>query len=400
MLTYMTAGESHGKGIAALVCGLPYGLAIDGGFINHELARRQGGYGRGDRQNIETDKAEIQTGILHGRSMGSPVLLWIRNRDYKIETMPEIERPRPGHGDLSGSIKYRCGIRPILERASARETAGRVAAGALAHLLLRAFDITVVGYVLSIGEFSPKRLSEGPDSGNDAEQTGIPEPLRMAERLRKLRDRSQFYTLSPEQDDEGKRYVERIREEGDSLGGVIEVQAFNVPFGLGTHAVWNEKLDGRLAKAAMAVQAIKGVEIGDGFLAARTPGSAVHDGICWQSARRQERSFGFVRPTNHAGGLEAGITNSQPIVVRAAMKPIPTLRKALPSVDLKTAQAVEASYERSDVCAVSAASVVLENVIAFEIAAALVEKLGGDSLAEMTERLRLLQSEFPFEFGR
>lgn len=377
MLTYQTAGESHGKGIAALVDGFPAGVPLDSAFIDAELRRRQGGYGRGGRQKIETDSAEILTGIWRGTSIGAPVLLWVKNRDYKIDEMPTPTRPRPGHGDLTGSMKYGQGIRPILERSSARETAGRVAAGALAKLLLRELEIDVVGFVVGVGavDLTPDATSE----------------TLSAQELREIRDGGEIFSLRPDKDAEAKRAIDDARTAGDALGGLIEVRVSNVPFGLGTHAQWSAKLDGLIARAVAATQAIKGVEIGAGFALAKTPGSLAHDEILWDESLRSTRSLGFVRPTNRCGGLEAGTTNSRPIVVRAAMKPIPTLLKPLRSVDLETLSPVEAAYERSDACAISAASVVVENVVAFEIAAAVVEKFGGDSLEEIKARMELQQ---------
>ncbi len=377
MLTYKTAGESHGKGVAALIDGFPYGVPLDVDAIDAELRRRQGGYGRGGRQKIETDAVEIMTGVLHGVSIGSPILLWVKNRDYKIENMPELTRPRPGHGDLSGSIKYGCGVRPILERASARETTARVAAGALARLLLRELGIEVVGFVRSVGE---------------VDLTPKPEVLAQTPRiLRETRDATELYSLAPDWEDAGKQAIDDAKTSGDSLGGVVETRVFNVPFGLGSHAQWTEKLDARLARAATSIQAIKGVEIGDGFSLATCPGSLAHDEILWDESARSTRTLGFVRPTNRAGGIEAGVSNGQPIVVRAAMKPIPTLLKPLRSIELATKETSSASVERSDACAISAASVVLENVVAFEIAAALLEKFGGDSLEEIKARLELFE---------
>ncbi len=378
MLTYQTTGESHGRGLSALVDGFPADIELDVNFINNELKRRQGGYGRGGRQTIETDTVEILSGILHGRSIGSPLLLWIKNRDYKIESMPSLYQPRPGHGDLTGSIKYLTEIRPILERSSARETAARVAAGALAQLLLKELNIKAVGYVRSIGSLA----LDGPE--NEIE-------LFSPSELQERRDRSVVYSLYPEKDEQAKSLIDQCREEGDTLGGIIEVRIFNLPFGLGTHSQWDRKLDGRIALAAMAIQAIKGVEIGLGFEASRKKGSEVHDPILYHSESKGNRSFGFTRSSNGAGGLEAGMTNGQPLVVRAAMKPIATLKKPLASIDFRTKGAVLASYERSDVCAVSAASVVLENVIAFEVATALVDKFGGDSRSEIMARLELFQ---------
>lgn len=385
MLTYLTAGESHGKGIAALVDGFPAGVTLDAEFIARELQRRQSGYGRGGRQAIETDAAEILTGVLHGVSMGSPILLWVKNRDYKLESMPELTRPRPGHADLTGALKYGVGIRPILERSSARETAGRVAAGALAQLLLREFGIEVVGYVERVGA-----VDLAPEAATLA--------LTPAEQ-RRLRDSSELFSLRPDADDAAKGAIDAAKESGDTLGGVVVTRVYNAPFGLGTHAQWSRKLDGKLAQAVAAIQAFKGVEIGAGFELASLPGSRAHDEILWDEARVRTRSLGFVRPTNRAGGVEGGMSNSEPIVVRGAMKPIPTLRKPLRSIDLETKEAVEASFERSDACAISAASVVMENVVAFEIAAALVEKFGGDSVREIRERIELFEETIRNRFA-
>ena len=385
MLTYLTAGESHGKGIAALVDGFPAGVTLDAEFIARELQRRQSGYGRGGRQAIETDAAEILTGVLHGVSMGSPILLWVKNRDYKLESMPELTRPRPGHADLTGALKYGVGIRPILERSSARETAGRVAAGALAQLLLREFGIEVVGYVERVGA-----VDLAPEAATLA--------LTPAEQ-RRLRDSSELFSLRPDADDAAKGAIDAAKESGDTLGGVVVTRVYNAPFGLGTHAQWSRKLDGKLAQAVAAIQAFKGVEIGAGFELASLPGSRAHDEILWDEARVRTRSLGFVRPTNRAGGVEGGMSNSEPIVVRGAMKPIPTLRTPLRSIDLETKEAVEASFERSDACAISAASVVMENVVAFEIAAALVEKFGGDSVREIRERIELFEETIRNRFA-
>jgi chorismate synthase len=297
--------------------------------------------------------------------------LLVPNRDYKIEQMEDLDRPRPGHGDLSGSRKYLGSIRAILERASARETAARVAAGALARQLLAQLGIDTLAYVIQVGPIAVP-----------------PKPGTLPQR-RKNRDQSELFTLDPSKDDELKALIDRTREVGDTLGGIIEVTVEGLPFGLGTHAQWDQKLDGRLAAAVMAVQAIKGVEIGMGFEAARRPGSEVHDPIGYDPGQAGTPTLGFTRPTNNAGGLEAGMTNSQPIVLRAAMKPISTLGKPLESVNLKTRQSESASYERSDVCAVPAASCVLENVVAFEIARAVIDKFGGDSLTEIQARWKL-----------
>ncbi len=381
MLRYWTAGESHGKALVALVDGFPAGVEIHSDLIDAELLRRQGGYGRGGRQRIEEDRADLLSGTWRGRTLGSPIALVIANKDYKIERMDDLERPRPGHGDLSGAIKYLAPVRAILERASARETAARVAVGALAKQLLAAFGIVAFGYVVELG---PIKIAAKPGS---------------LDQQRALRDASEIYSLNPDRDAEVKALIDQCQKEGDSLGGVVETRVEGVPFGLGSHAQWDEKLDGRLAQAVMSIQAIKGVEIGLGFEAARRRGSEVHDPIRYDPGQAGAPTLGFVRPTNNAGGLEAGMTNGQPIVVRAAMKPISTLARPLESVNLRTREPESAAYERSDVCAVSAASVIVENVVAFEVARALVDKFGGDSLVEVQARWRLFH-ELAREHGR
>ncbi len=375
-LTYLTAGESHGKGILALLDGFPAGLEINTDKIDALLRLRQGGYGRGGRQQIETDSVDILTGVKVNRTLGSPVALWVKNRDYKLPQMPELERPRPGHGDLSGSRKYQDGIRAILERSSARETAAKVAAGALAEQLLeQTAGIRVLAYVVRIGEAeltpSPALLS---DFGTAVEK----------------RNASPIYSLaSPEADKQACNLIDKTREAGDTVGGIIEIRATGLPFGLGTHAQWTDKLDGRLAQAVMAVQAIKGVEIGLGFQAGFVPGSLAHDAIGFDPELVDTNHLGFVRPTNRAGGLEAGMTNSQDIVIRAAMKPIPTMLKPMASINLTTKQPDEATYERSDVCAVPAAAIVLESVVAMTLATALTEKFGSDNVEEIRQRIAL-----------
>ena len=373
MLRYWTAGESHGKTMIALVDGFPAGVRVETDSIDVELRRRQGGYGRGGRQRIETDKVEVLTGIWHDTTLGSPIAMQVVNRDYKLERLDDLERPRPGHGDLTGAIKFLGSIRGVLERASARETAVRVAAGALAKQLLREFGITAIGYVVELGGVS------------------IPPISGTLDERRTARDRSEVYSLNPDQDDQIKELIDETGKSGDTLGGVLEVVVEGLPFGLGSHSQWDRKLDGRISQAVMAVQAIKGVEIGLGFEAARRPGSQVHDAIQYDPARKQSSTLGYERPTNNAGGLEAGMTNGQPLVVRAAKKPISTLRKALPSINLETKEPESASYERSDVCAVPAASVIIENVVAFEVARALVDKFGGDSLQEMQAHWKLFE---------
>jgi len=374
MLRYWTAGESHGKTLLALVDGFPAGLAIETDSIDADLKRRQGGYGRGGRQKIETDTVEVLTGIWQNVTLGSPIALQVINKDFKLERLKDLDRPRPGHGDLTGAIKYLGSIRGVLERASARETAVRVAAGALAKQLLVAFDIHCIGFVAELGGIAIE-----------------PQPGTISEQLQ-LRDESEIYSLDPSRDDEVKQLIDETGEAGDTLGGVLEVRVEGLPFGLGTHAQWDRKLDGRIAQAVMAVQAIKGVEIGLGFEAARRPGSKVHDPILYDESQKDTNTLGYSRPTNNAGGLEAGMTNGQPLVVRAAKKPISTLRKPLESINLETKEAELANYERSDVCAVSAAGIIIENVVAFEVATALVEKFGNDSVQEMLARRDLFLS--------
>ena len=370
MLRYLTAGESHGPALVALIDGFPAGLTVDRELIDAELRRRQGGYGRGGRQRIETDAVVFRSGLWKNVTLGSPLALEVVNRDAKLERLEEVDRPRPGHVDLAGAVKHLGGVRAVLERASARETAARVAAGGLARQLLAVFGIDLAGWVVSIGE-----LELGSRDGSLGE-------------LRGLREQSVVYSLYPERDSEATALIDRVGKEGDTLGGLVEVRVDGLPIGLGSHIQWDRKLDGRLAQAVMSIQAIKGVEIGLGFEAARRRGSAVHDAIGFDEEKRGEAGLGFVRPTNNAGGLEAGITNGQPLLLRAAMKPISTLRKPLESINLASKQPESAAYERSDVCAVSAASVIVENVVAFEVAAAVVEKFGGDSIEEMQDRFR------------
>ncbi len=373
MLRYWTAGESHGKALLALVDGFPAGMMLDEGPINVELLRRQGGYGRGKRQQLETDTVDVLSGVWQGKTLGSPIALQVINRDYKLERLKDLERPRPGHGDLTGAVKYLGSIRGVLERASARETAVRVAAGGLAKQLLHEFGIEAIGYVVELGGLP------------------IPVPPGSVQEHRQMRDASVIYALDPSRNDEFRAFIDRTGDEGDTLGGIVEVRVEGLPFGLGTHAQWDRKLDGRLAQAVMAVQAIKGVEIGMGFEAARRPGSQVHDPIQYDASQADSANLGYSRPTNNAGGLEAGMTNGQPLVIRAAKKPIATLRKPLGSINWETKEPQRAVYERSDVCAVPAASVIVEAVVAFEIAVALVDKFGGDSVTEMKARYELFQ---------
>ena len=375
MLRYWTAGESHGKCLLAVIDGFPAGFQIDTDKINQLLRLRQGGYGRGGRQKLETDQVELLSGVWKNVTLGGPITLQVVNSDYKLERLKELPRPRPGHGDLSGSIKYLSSIRGILERASARETCVRVAAGALCQQLLDSFGMKTLGYVVQLG---PREVR--PLEGSFDQQLA-------------WRNQSELYTLDPDQDDDLKALIDQTRADGDTLGGIVEVVVQGVPFGLGTHAQWDRKLDGKLAQAVMAVQAIKGVEIGMGFEAARRPGSEVHDPIQFDQQQAESATLGYVRPSNNAGGLEAGMTNGQPIVVRAAKKPISTLMKPLESIEMDTKKPHKASYERSDVCALSAAAIIVENVVAFEVAAAMVDKFGGDSIEEMHARWSLFHQQ-------
>ncbi len=369
-LTYRTAGESHGKALLALVEGLPAGVEVDAAFVDGELRRRQGGYGRGGRQRIEADHVEYLTGVRMGRTIASPVTMLIPNKDSRLDdpaATPPLHRPRPGHADLAGSIKWlTTDCRETLERASARETAARVAAGSLARCLLRAFEIDVFGFVRTVGE-ATAAVDVTADNWRE---------------LAALRDGSEVYCPDPDADAAMRRFITDRKMAKDTAGGVVECHVFNCPVGLGSCMTWDGRLDSRLAAAVVGIQAFKGVEFGLGFETARRPGSKVHDEIGYDPARRDRPSLGFTRGTNHGGGLEGGMTNGQPVVVRGAMKPISTLGKPLRSVDLTTLEPTEAGWERSDVSAIGAASVVMEAVVAFEIARALLEKFGGDSLAE------------------
>jgi len=379
MLRYLTAGESHGPQLSAIVEGLPAGLTVSTEIMNKDLVRRQGGYGRGGRMAIEKDCVEILSGVRWGKTIGSPVTLTIKNRDWenwneKMSPREEsrddsirVTRSRPGHADLAGVIKYnQKDVRNILERSSARETAIRVAVGTLAKSFLSEFGITVYGYVAELGGISAVR----PD---------VP-----FEKLKEIISSSEFYTFDHSAENRMKSLVDNAREAGDSVGGIVEVTVSGAPVGLGSHVQWDRKIDARLAMAVMSIQAFKGVEIGMGFETARRPGSQVHDEIYYDSSRiTHGERIGYYRKTNNAGGIEGGITNGEDIVIRAAMKPIPTLYKPLMSVDIATREPIEATVERSDVCAVPAATVVAEAVVAIEITNAFLEKFGGDSMEEI-----------------
>jgi chorismate synthase len=358
--------------LVAIVEGVPAGLPLRVEDLNEDLQRRQRGYGRGARMKIEHDRVEFRAGVRGGETLGSPISLFIANRDHEswlksmtaapFEELPEpLHRPRPGHADLAGGLKYdRHDLRDILERASARETATRTAVGGVARRLLAAIGVEVFAHVVSIGDVV------------------APKPEGSLEDLRTRARASELACASVEAEAEMKEAIRVAAHAGDTLGGGFEVVATGVPAGLGSHVQWDRKLDGRLAQSLMSIQAIKAVEIGDGFEGAHRPGSQVHDPIGYEAPRRH-----FVRPTNHAGGLEGGMTNGEPVVCRAWMKPIATLRRPLMSVDIVSKSANDAAFERSDVCAVAAASVVGEAMVAITLADAVLEKFGSDSLREL-----------------
>lgn len=370
-LDYQTAGESHGPGMIAIVTGMPAGVPIDVDAINVELSKRQGGYGRGGRQRIETDTVEFLSGVRMGTTLGSPIAMRVANKDSRMddaERTPPVHRPRPGHADLAGSLKWlTTDCRGTLERASARETAARVAAGALARGLLKLFEIEVFGFVRSVGT-ARTEVAVTPDQHQE---------------LLKARDESETYCPDAEATKEQIDVIRQAKVDKDTAGGLCEAHVFGVPPGLGSCVDWRLKLDARIAYAVMGIQAFKSVELGMGRRVSELPGSQVHDPIRYDPNRAGASSHGFVRDSNNAGGVEGGMTNGEPVVVTGAMKPISTLLRGLPSVDLNTKEAQQSDYERSDVCAVSAASVVMENVVAFEIARAFLDKTGGDSLAEV-----------------
>jgi len=378
-LRYITAGESHGKALSGILEGIPSGLSLSSEDIDGDLQRRQGGYGRGGRMKIESDHAEILSGVRWGKTIGSPITLIIENRDFKNwadgmysdpefeGSIPPVTKPRPGHADLTGSIKYdHHDVRNILERSSARETAMRVALGAIAKKFLSEFNINIGSFVVRIGKIE---MQDTVYRIQDAKNL-----LSFFEKAERSPVRCPDATAS-------KRMVGIINKaikEGNSLGGIFEVFVIGAPIGLGSHIQWDRKLDGRLARALMSIQAIKGVEIGLGFDMGKRSGSEVMDEILYN-----QWTGNFQRKTNNAGGIEGGMTNGMPIILRAAMKPIPTLRKPLRSVDIVTKGPIKAAYERSDICAVPAAAVVGEAMSALTIADAFLEKFGGDNMAEV-----------------
>jgi chorismate synthase len=379
MLRYFTAGESHGEALVGFLSGVPAGLEIDQPFIDRELWRRQQGFGRGGRMKIETDKAHIVSGVRHGKTIGSPIAVLLENKDWKnwqealpVETGDQekhkrVASPRPGHADLAGALKYNFPeARYVLERASARESAARVALGAIAKLFLRELGIEVLSHVIAVGKAT---------LGN-AELAW--------EKLQELHARHEVLLncADPQAEQRMKAEVDQALRTGDSVGGVFEVVAHNVPPGLGTYAQWDERLDGMLAQAVMSLQAVKGVEIGSGVEAALSFGSTVHDEIGYKKLDNNAPFTGFTRASNHAGGIEGGISNGQDILVRGYLKPISTLRRPLGSVDFATREPVKAAYERSDVCVVPAAGVAAEAMVALTLARCALEKFGGDSMTE------------------
>jgi len=388
-LRLTTAGESHGPGLLATLSGMPAGLPVDFDELRRQMKRRMHGYGRGRRMKIESDTVAVRAGVRGGETLGSPIGLWIENQDYanwqgvmhpetldsKRATQRRVHSPRPGHADLAGGIKYhRSDLRDVLERASARETAARVAAGAFAHMLLGAFDIEIRSGVRALGSVG----------------AGTPPPNW--EDLLAMDDESPLRAANPALEAEMLALVDQAKAAGDTLGGAVTVVAHNVPAGLGSHTHWDEKLDGRLARAVMSVPAVKAVEIGAAIASSAGFGSAAHDPIEFN------QDGGFSRPTNRAGGTEGGITNGEDIVVTAYKKPISTLRQGMPSVDLDTLEARTSQYERSDITALPAAGVIAEAMVALVLADALLDKLGGDSLVELRAHwaaTRGLQDEWP-----
>ncbi|HKV47958.1 MAG TPA: chorismate synthase [Candidatus Acidoferrales bacterium] len=375
MLRFVTAGESHGQALIAWVSGFPAGVPVDMEFVQRELHRRQLGYGRGGRQKIEKDTAEFLAGVRHGKTIGAPIALRIENRDWKNwekilpvedsdgaeDLKKKLTAPRPGHADLAGSQKFNFhDARYVLERASARETAARVAVGALAKLFLREFGANVLSHSIAVGHIRLEREAKWEEIVAICEN--LESPLRCVDKAT---------------EDRMVAEVDKVHRANDTVGGAFEVVARGLPPGVGTHVQWDEKLDAKIARAVMSIQAVKAVEIGTGFSNAASYGSEVQDEIRYDAAQKR-----FSRPSNRAGGLEGGITNGEDVIVRGYLKPISTLRKPLVTADMNTKQEVKAAYERSDVCVVPAGGVVGEAVVSFELAAAMLEKFGGDSIAE------------------
>lgn len=365
MIRFLTAGESHGKKLMGIIEGIPANLVFDQDYINNELRRRQIGYGRSERMKMESDEIVVLSGVSKGMTTGNPISIEIRNRGYRSE-LDEIKRPRPGHGDLPGALKYnQSDIRNILERASARETAMRVAIGSICKLLLSNFNIRIYSHVIQIGKIESNFTIYDGATINEIE----------------LSDKSPVRVIQSEVE---KKCIEKIEETisaGDTLGGIFELVATNVPVGLGSHISWDNKLDGKIAQSIMSIPGIKGVEIGKGFQCGGLYGSEFHDEIFYEEER-------YTRKTNNAGGIEGGISNGENIVVRAVMKPIPTLKKPLKSINMDTKEVSLAHVERSDVCAVPSASIVGESMLAFTLAKEFHQKFGGDSIEEVMKNYR------------
>lgn len=396
-LRWFTAGESHGPGLTAIIDGLPADVPFSTEKINFQLQRRQLGYGRGKRMRIEQDTVEVMGGVRGGRTLGGPVALLVRNKDWpnwqdvmSIDQVADPERraltrPRPGHADLAGGLKYgQTDLRNILERSSARETTMRVAAGAVARQFLAALGIQIFGHVTEIGpvKVDPARFRQPWDASRGERVQPIDVPA-----LQDQIEASELRVLDPTAEDEMKTYIDQVRDSLDTAGGIFEVVAVGVPPGLGTHVQWDRRLDGVLAQAMMSIQAMKGVSFGIGFTAGNLSGSQVQDEIFWSADK------GLYRETNRLGGLEGGMTNGEPVVVRVAMKPIPTLRKPLRSVDLADLQPFEAARERSDTAAIAAAPVIGEAMLALTLADAFLDKFGGDSLAQVQRNYRAYLAE-------
>ncbi len=370
MLRFLDGGESHGKCLIGILEGLPAGISLSEDKINLNLKRRQGGYGRGERMKIEQDKVEILSGLIEGKTIGSPLSLMIKNKDWENwqeKEYPHLTIPRPGHADFAGVIKHGFkNVRKTLERASARQTAIRVAIGSVASYLLEEFNIEIYSYVLRIGQVKARRITN------------------FNREVKKEIDKSPVYCVDGIASIGMCREIDRAREKGDTLGGVFEVVITGVPVGLGSYVQWDRRLDARLASAFMSIPGVKVVEIGEGVEASKKKGSAVHDEIFAQE-ESEKNSFRYYRKTNRAGGLEGGVTNGENMVIRAYLKPIPTLLNSLHSIDFETKKETKAIYQRSDICVVPAASVVGEAAAGWEIAAAFLEKFGGDSLTEIKE---------------
>jgi chorismate synthase len=379
MLRFSTAGESHGESLVALLSGMPAGVPVDQAFIDRDLWRRQQGFGRGGRMKIETDRAHIVSGVRHGKTIGSPIAILLANRDWQNwqDILPveegdaskhkRVASPRPGHADLAGALKYNFSeARYVLERASARESAARVAAGAVAKLLLRIIGIEVLSHVVAVGAAALNREATWEEIA-----------------ILNSRDEILLNCVDLNAEQAMKDEVDKVLRTGDSVGGIFEVRAHRVPPGLGTHVNWDERLDTLLAGAVMSLQAVKGVEIGYGISAASSPGSAVHDEITYDKQNEEEKPTGFRRRSNRAGGVEGGVSNGEDVIVRGYLKPISTLRRPLESVDFESREPVKAAYERSDVCVVPAAGVAAEAMVALVLARCALEKFGGDSVTEM-----------------